>query len=56
MLWFAAMSEKSMTTQKQGKADGAETKKADVLEEKSVEELQEYLEDFRTKLLDDVSE
>ncbi|GAQ89487.1 histidine-containing phosphotransfer protein [Klebsormidium nitens] len=47
------MSEKSMTPQKQGKVDGAESKKADVLEEKSVEELQEYLEEFRTKLLDD---
>lgn len=49
------MSGKSMTTQKQGKTDGAETKKADALDSKSVEELQDYLEEFRTKLLDDVS-
>jgi hypothetical protein len=54
-LGIVAMSEKSMTAKKPGKEDAPEAKKANAPKERSVEELQEYLEEFRTKLLDDVS-
>jgi histidine-containing phosphotransfer protein len=52
-LEIVAMSEKSMTAKKPGKEDAPEAKKANAPKERSVEELQEYLEEFRTKLLDD---